>query len=205
MDGDGMGRAFPEIPMVSFSLEGVSASPMVCVDEKGNKALFNAIDNAWVETLSRTVTIAMGLLSYTGSYAIKGETLKRSAVRGTISLCIQIGKAIIDGLFKTTNSLGKASAANYIAAWANPVLISGLFERFGMLPPRFNRGYHDSISKLTGITAAGSIVDVLFGKDGSFPSNIDFGSEGGDLVGKALMAEGGGAAAAGAGAAPVVL
>jgi DUF917 family protein len=28
VDADGMGRAFPEIPMVSFSIGGVSASPM---------------------------------------------------------------------------------------------------------------------------------------------------------------------------------
>jgi DUF917 family protein len=33
VDADGMGRAFPEIPMVSFSLEGVPASPMICADE----------------------------------------------------------------------------------------------------------------------------------------------------------------------------
>jgi len=96
VDADGMGRAFPEIPMVSFSINGVPASPMVCADEKGNKVLLNTVDNTWVETLSRVVTVAMGLSSMIGLYMMNGETLKRSAIRGTISLCIEIGKAIIE-------------------------------------------------------------------------------------------------------------
>ena len=109
-----------------------------------------------------------------------GTTIRLAKMKGGMRTIQVLGKAIIDGLFKTTNSLGKASAGNYIAAWANPVLISGLFERFGMLPPHFNAGYHDAISKLTGLTAATSILDTVFGKDGAFPQNINFGSEGGE-------------------------
>ena len=36
VDGDGMGRAYPEIQMVTFTMHGVSATPMVVVDDKGN-------------------------------------------------------------------------------------------------------------------------------------------------------------------------
>lgn len=100
--------------------------------------------------------------------------LKLAKMPGGMRTIQVLGKAVIDGLFETTDSLGQASAANYIAAWANPVLISGIFERFGLLPPRFNEGYHDGISKLTGIQAASSIIDVLFGKDGAFPSTLTF-------------------------------
>lgn len=95
VDGDGMGRAFPEIPMVSFSIAGVPATPMVCVDEKGNRVLLDTIDNAWSETLSRTVTVSMGLASMISLYAMNGKTLKSCTLKGTISQCIQIGKAII--------------------------------------------------------------------------------------------------------------
>lgn len=96
VDVDGMGRAFPEIPMVTFSLEGVKASPMVCCDEKGNKVVIEAINNAWVETLSRTVTVAMGLISMIGLYVMDGRTLKALGIRGTISLAITIGKRIME-------------------------------------------------------------------------------------------------------------
>ena len=36
IDGDAMGRAFPELQMVTFTLGGISATPMAMVDEKGN-------------------------------------------------------------------------------------------------------------------------------------------------------------------------
>ena len=95
VDVDGMGRAFPEIPMVTFSLGGVKASPMVVCDEKGNKVVLETINNAWIETLSRTVTVAMGLSSMIGLYVMDGKTLKEFGVRGTISLAIEIGHRII--------------------------------------------------------------------------------------------------------------
>ena len=36
VDADGMGRAFPELQMVTFYLDGINASPMVLADEKKN-------------------------------------------------------------------------------------------------------------------------------------------------------------------------
>ena len=36
VDCDGMGRAFPELQMVTFTIGGGSATPMAMVDEKGN-------------------------------------------------------------------------------------------------------------------------------------------------------------------------
>jgi len=96
VDGDGMGRAFPELPMVSFSVGGVPASPMVICDEKGNKMILEAIDNAWSEILSRTATVAMGLSSMLGIYSMDGATLKRLAIRGTISLAEAIGGRILE-------------------------------------------------------------------------------------------------------------
>ena len=36
IDGDGMGRAFPELQMTTFGMYGVSATPMALGDDKGN-------------------------------------------------------------------------------------------------------------------------------------------------------------------------
>jgi len=94
VDCDGMGRAFPEIPQVSFSLGGVTASPMVLCDEKGNKVVLEAIDNSWVETISRAITVAWGLCSMIGLYVMNGRILKETAIRGTTSLSIEIGRRI---------------------------------------------------------------------------------------------------------------
>ncbi len=45
VDGDAMGRAFPELQMVSFTLGGLTASPMAMVDDKGNVASFDTVSN----------------------------------------------------------------------------------------------------------------------------------------------------------------
>lgn len=96
VDADGMGRAFPEIPMVTFSIGGVKASPMICCDEKGNMVILETVDNQWVETLSRTVTVAMGLSSMISCYVMDGKTVKKLAVKGTMSLAIEIGRRIVE-------------------------------------------------------------------------------------------------------------
>jgi len=147
--------------------------------------------------------------------AIIAGMLKFAKMPGGMRTIQVLGKAAIDGIFRTTNSLGKASAANYIAAWANPVLISGIMERFGLLPPAFNVGYHDAISRLTGYNVFTGVIELIFGKtpmDGAFPSSLDFGTEGGELpagsmareVAAAEMAGAGAGAGAAAGAVPIV-
>jgi len=96
VDADGMGRAFPELPMVTFSVAGVSATPMVVCDEKGNKMVLETVTNDWAETLARTATVAMGLSSMISIYCMDGKTVKKYAVRGTISLAREIGRRIIE-------------------------------------------------------------------------------------------------------------
>jgi DUF917 family protein len=60
VDADGMGRAFPELQMVTFTIGGISASPMALVDEKGNSVIFRTITNKWTEELARAVTMSCG-------------------------------------------------------------------------------------------------------------------------------------------------
>lgn len=96
VDADGMGRAFPELPMVSFSVGGVSSTPMVLCDEKGNKVVIETPDNAWSETLARTITVAMGLSSMLAIYPMNGDQVKKLAIRGTTSLAYCIGKRILE-------------------------------------------------------------------------------------------------------------
>lgn len=94
VDGDGMGRAFPELQMVTFTLHGVSATPMAMADDKGNTALLNTINNRWTERLARSATIDMGGSALIALYPMTGEQARRALVRGTITLIEQIGQAI---------------------------------------------------------------------------------------------------------------
>lgn len=85
-----------------------------------------------------------------------------------------LGKELIHGVFNSADSLAQSAAANAVSAWACPMLLSGLYERFGLLPPAFNHGFHDGISKITGINLTTGIVEMLFAKDGAFPSTLSF-------------------------------
>jgi DUF917 family protein len=94
VDGDGMGRAFPELQMVLPTLSGISATPLAIVDEKGNRGVFDTVDNHWAERLARTATIDMGCSSIISLFAMTGTELRRAWVPGTLSLCDEIGRTI---------------------------------------------------------------------------------------------------------------
>jgi DUF917 family protein len=112
VDGDGMGRAFPELMMMSFGIGGKSAAPMVVCDEKGNMVIIESINNQWAETLARTATVATGLFTQMSIYVMTGADVKRLAIKNTISLAEKIGECIlgqsslhpVDSLVRATGS-----------------------------------------------------------------------------------------------------
>lgn len=130
--------------------------------------------------------------------ALLGAAIRLAKMPDGMKTLQVLGKATLEGLFKTLSYLGKASAANHVAAWANPVLISGVLERFGMLPPDFNDGFHKGITVISGVDLIGDIIEAILDKKGGFPSTLDFGSEQGAEAGAAE------AAAPAAGAPPIV-
>lgn len=96
IDGDGMGRAFPELQMVLPTLAGVRATPMSIRDEKGNAGIFDTISNRWAETLARSTTIDMGCSAIIALYAMNGEQLRAGFARNTLQLCIDLGHCVAE-------------------------------------------------------------------------------------------------------------
>ncbi len=94
IDGDGMGRAYPELQMVTFTLHGVSATPMVLCDDKGNSLVLDTVSNAWTERLARAATIEMGGSALLAFYPMSGAVAKKAVVAGTLSLCAKIGETL---------------------------------------------------------------------------------------------------------------
>lgn len=94
IDGDGMGRAYPELQMVTFTLHGVSATPMVLCDDKGNSLVLDTVSNAWTERLARAATIEMGGSALLAFYPMDGLTAKKAVVAGTLSLCAKVGETL---------------------------------------------------------------------------------------------------------------
>ena len=94
VDADGMGRAFPELQMETFSVYGISGTPMAVSNEHGDMALIDTRDNASMEWISRGVAIAMGGCAYIAEYAMSGAEARRTAIPGTLTLALRIGRTI---------------------------------------------------------------------------------------------------------------
>ncbi|MHB8620894.1 MAG: DUF917 domain-containing protein [Chloroflexota bacterium] len=94
LDVDGMGRAFPELQMVTFSLGGISVTPLVLADERHNAVVIEAVSSPWAERLARAATVAMGGHAMLAGYPMSGQDIRRVAIRGTLALAQRIGQAV---------------------------------------------------------------------------------------------------------------
>lgn len=94
IDADGMGRAFPELQMVTFTIGGISATPMALTDEKGNSVIFETITNKWTEELARAVTMSCGGAVSVSLYPLTGAQLKKYAVKNIVTRSQKLGEAI---------------------------------------------------------------------------------------------------------------
>jgi DUF917 family protein len=95
VDADGMGRAFPEVQMVTATIYGIAATPMALADEKGNRVLLDrTVDNRWTERFARSVTVDMGSTALVAQYALSGRQLKEAMVPGTLRLATELGALV---------------------------------------------------------------------------------------------------------------
>jgi N-methylhydantoinase B len=95
LDADGMGRAFPLVPQVTMELAGISPSPAVMTDERGNLVVFNARDGHWMERLERSAAVEFGGRAAATEYGMTVEQAKTATVRDTVSLAISVGEVIL--------------------------------------------------------------------------------------------------------------
>jgi DUF917 family protein len=97
VDADGMGRAFPAIQMVTFSVYGVSCTPLVVTDDHLNVLTVETSDAKMAENMVRVCSIEMGCSVIISSYPMLGHQLKAYGVHGTLTLALEIGRAIARG------------------------------------------------------------------------------------------------------------
>jgi DUF917 family protein len=96
VDGDGMGRAFPELQMDTFMIYGIKPTPAVISDPRGHVAIFDKLDDpTTLERYARTVTVQMGGSAGAAGPAMSGRDMKRVLIRDTITLAIEIGDAVL--------------------------------------------------------------------------------------------------------------
>jgi uncharacterized protein len=95
VDADGMGRAFPELQMDTFSIYGVPITPAALADIYHNVTLFPYLQDALtLERYARAVTIQMGGSAGYAFPAMSGADAKRTGIPMTLSLAAEIGDAV---------------------------------------------------------------------------------------------------------------
>lgn len=94
VNADGMGRAFPEVQMVSFTAAGVSCTPLVAADEHLNSLVIHTKDPKRAEELVRVAAVEMGAHVVISCYPLTGQQVRQHAVPGSLTAALDIGRAI---------------------------------------------------------------------------------------------------------------
>ena len=159
IDGDGMGRAFPELQMDTFSIYGVAPTPGTLADPRGHEVTFDRIpDPVTLERYARAVTIQMGGAAGYAFPPMTAEEVRRTAIPGTVTLAVEIGRAV------------QAARASHSDAVAAALSVAG--------GRRLFRGkIADVERRLLGGFARGALLLEGSGSDSGRTLRIDFQNE----------------------------
>jgi len=94
IDGDGAGRAIPELELTTFDIYGVPISPMSISDWEGNGAILFAKDAMTAEKISRHITVAFEGVAGIALYLMNGRTAREVIIPGTLTLSARIGSIL---------------------------------------------------------------------------------------------------------------
>ncbi|TPW31985.1 DUF917 domain-containing protein [Pararhizobium mangrovi] len=96
LDCDGMGRAFPEMQMTTFSIYGHSSTPSVMCDLHGNVVTFtHAASEVWHERMARACVVAQGGGAMLAAAPMSARFLCRYAVPDSYTRAIALGEAVM--------------------------------------------------------------------------------------------------------------
>lgn len=95
VDGDGMGRAFPELQMDTFFIYGHPVNYGAIADERGNELVYEDIDKPKrLEDLARSITVDMGGRAGFAFPVMRGDFVAEHCVAETVSLATELGRQV---------------------------------------------------------------------------------------------------------------
>jgi len=97
IDGDGMGRALPEVQMMTYAIAGISATPSVGIDYAGNTQVFHAESIEDYEPMIRNFAMDHGGMILSVEFWMTATELRKCIVPDTVSLSIALGKVLRAG------------------------------------------------------------------------------------------------------------
>lgn len=96
LDADGMGRAFPEINMISMDLAGIPVGNAVMADVTGNLTTIRAVDAKWAERMARASCVASGSSAILACYIMTAAQARGAVIEGSISRALDVGRVLLD-------------------------------------------------------------------------------------------------------------
>lgn len=162
VDADGTGRAFPELHMETFHLHGLSGTPACLADETGDVVLLaKTRDNRTYERLARAVSSRFGGYAMVADYPMTGRDFKESALRGTLSLALGMGRAVLDAQVRGRDPVAALSRASHVNGYGRGKrLFSG---KVAEVVRRSGEGSAHGVATLEGLgTDAGSVFRLDF-------------------------------------------
>jgi DUF917 family protein len=74
-------------------LAGISPSPAVMTDERGNLLVLRTVSGHWMERMERAAAVEFGGAASSTEYALSTAQAREATVRNSVSLAIRIGEA----------------------------------------------------------------------------------------------------------------
>jgi len=95
VDGDCMGRAFPEAQMTSFAIHDLPMYPLTLIDVRDNAVIVaRAASWKWMERLSRTACVAVGSVASTCKAPRTGREVKECGILYSTTKAMRIGHTV---------------------------------------------------------------------------------------------------------------
>lgn len=159
IDGDGMGRAFPEAQMTTFSIGGIASTPSVAVDYAGNSAVFLEKTPREFERAIRRFALERGGVVVATEHPMSGAELKQNIVPGTMTFAIELGRVLRDS----------CSSAEHVVARLRALFARSMYGEFRCL---HSGKVVDSSRRTVGGYDTGSVAIRAFDGDGSVHIDI---------------------------------
>ena len=98
VDGDYSGRAVPEEMQSTPHVYGIASYPLASVDGWGNTTILaKAVNPYMLERIGRHLSMAAVTGTAVASTAIRGNEMKEILIPGTLTQCLEIGRALPAG------------------------------------------------------------------------------------------------------------
>jgi hypothetical protein len=97
VDGDSMGRAYPEAQMTSFGVAELRCYPLALADIRDNEVVIPRAESwRWMERISRKACTEVGSVAATCKAPRTGKEVKKHGILYTVTKAIELGRAVMD-------------------------------------------------------------------------------------------------------------